>query len=101
MTTRRAPAARTWGRVCAGDAADAEGGDFRADFALHGGDFIKADGGAAGFGGRGEKRAEADVVEAFGEGGAGLVEGMGGAAEEEGTRGGDWGLGIGGKRMNE
>ena len=65
----------------AGDAADAEGGDLRADFALHGGDFMKADGGAAGFGGSGEKRAEADVVEAFGEGGAGLGEGMGRAAE--------------------
>ena len=66
----------------AGDATDAEGGDLTADFALHGGDFLKADGRAAGFGGSREKRAEADVVEAFGEGGAGLAEGMGGAADE-------------------
>ena len=73
-----------------GDAADAEGGDFRTDFTLHGGDFIEADGGAAGLGGRGEKWAEADVVEALGEGGAGLREGMGGAAEDDL----DWGFWI-------
>ena len=42
----------------------------------------QADGGAAGFGGSGEKRAEADVVEALGQRGAGLIERMGGAADE-------------------
>ena len=67
----------------AGDAADAEGGDFPADFALHGGDVVETDGGAAGLGGGGEKRAEADVVEAFGQGGAGLGEGVGGAADRK------------------
>ena len=67
------------------DAADAEGGDFSADFAFHGGDFMETDGGTTGFGGGGEKRAEADVVEALGEGGTGLGEGMGGAAEDEGS----------------
>ncbi len=69
----------------AGDAADTEGGDFRADFTLHGGDFVEADGGATGFGGGGEKRAEANVVEAFFQGCAGLLQGMGGAADDEGT----------------
>jgi hypothetical protein len=65
-----------------GEATDAEGGDFLADLALHGGDFVEADGGAAGFGGGGEKRAEADVIEALGEGGAGLIQRMSGAADE-------------------
>ena len=64
-----------------GDAADAEGGDLTADLALHGGDVEEADGGATGFGRSGEKRTEADVVEAFGEGGAGLGERVGGAAD--------------------
>ena len=57
-----------------GDAANAEGGEVLADFVLHGGDVLKADGLATGLGGGGEKRAETDVVEALGEGGAGLGE---------------------------
>lgn len=79
-----------------GDSADAEGGDFRADFPLHDGDFLEANGGAAELGGGGEKRAESDVVKAFGEGGAGLGERVGGTAEEE-FRIVDFGLRIWGR----
>ena len=73
----------------AGDAADAEGGDFGADFVFHDCDVLEADGGASGLGGGGEKRAEADVVETFFEGGTGLGQGMGGATDEKGA--GKWG----------
>ena len=66
-----------------GDAADAEGGDFPTGIAFHDRDFMKADGGAAGFGGGGKQRAEADVVESSLEGGPGLFQGVGGAAEEK------------------
>ena len=57
-----------------GDAADAEGGEVLADFALHGGDVLEANGGATGLSGGGKKRAEADVVEALSKGGAGLIK---------------------------
>ena len=70
------------GESFGGDAADAEGWDFGADIAFHGGDVLKADGGSPSFGGGGKKWAEADAVEAFSEGGACLVEGMGGAADD-------------------
>ena len=73
------------GERLAGDAADAEGGDLGADFAFHGGDVLEADGGAPDLGGSGKKRAEADVVEAFFQSGAGLGERMSGAADEEGA----------------
>lgn len=69
------------GERLAGNAADAEGGDLAANFAFHRGDFMEADGGAAGFGGGREKRAETDVVEALFKGIAGLGEGVGGAAD--------------------
>lgn len=64
------------------DAADAEGGDSRPNAALHFRDVGQANAGTAGLGGSGEKRAEADVIEAFRKGSLGLGEGMGGAAEK-------------------
>lgn len=81
------------GEVAAVDAADAEGGDSRADVSFHFGDLIEPDAGSAEFGGGGKQRAEADVVEALGEGGASLVERVGGAADDH--RGADDGAGLG------
>ena len=52
-------------------AADAEDGPSNKTVNL--GDVVQSDGRATGFGGGGEKRAEAEVVEAFGFGGRGLV----------------------------
>lgn len=66
-----------------GYAADAEDGDLLADGGLDGGDVFKTDTGATFFGGGGKERAEADVVEALGEGGLGLDWGMGGTAVED------------------
>ena len=56
-----------------GDTTDAKCWDVLTYFALHGGNVLEADGGATGLGGGGEKRSEADVVEALGKGSAGLI----------------------------
>src|SRR5690606_4361180 len=84
------------GEVGPFNAADAEDGNSPADFVLDSGDVIQTDAGAALFGRGGEERTEADVVEAFFQGGAGLAGRMGRAAEEErGTRNRERGMNEG------
>jgi hypothetical protein len=77
------------GKRGGGDAANAKSREMLANFVLHDGDVLESDGRATGLGGSGEKRAEADIVESLDKGGASLVEGVGGAADEERARMGD------------